>query len=201
MTTRLIHYIDLKSPFAYLGKDEVYRFEDTYDVEVVWRHANLFIPDFLDNVESRSAHNWRKVKYAYMDARRLAKRRGLTIYGPRKVYDSTTAGVGMYWAMEQGLLRPYLDTTFERFFTHKLEVDSADDIKQVLADIGAETEGFDAWLAGEGRVLHDRHHAEGEAMGIFGVPMLVLNGELFWGTDRFWLVEEVLAALAAERSG
>lgn len=31
---------------------------------------------------------------------------------------------------------------------------------------------------------HERVIDEAEAMGVFGVPMFVLDGELFWGGDR-----------------
>ena len=34
--------------------------------------------------------------------------------------------------------------------------------------------------------------AEAEAMGVFGVPMFVLDGELFWGCDRLDLLRERL---------
>ena len=33
-----------------------------------------------------------------------------------------------------------------------------------------------------------------EQRGVFGVPTLVLDDELFWGTDRIWLLRERLAA-------
>ena len=35
----------------------------------------------------RNAHQWRRVRYLYMDCRRQARRRGLTIRGPRKIWD------------------------------------------------------------------------------------------------------------------
>jgi 2-hydroxychromene-2-carboxylate isomerase len=31
-------------------------------------------------------------------------------------------------------------------------------------------------------------------MGVFGVPMFVVDGELFWGGDRIWMVREKLEA-------
>ena len=72
MTDRITLYIDYKSPYAYLAKDPAYQLADGFDVELIWRHYTLDIPTFLDAVDQRTAHNWRKVKYAYMDARRFA---------------------------------------------------------------------------------------------------------------------------------
>jgi 2-hydroxychromene-2-carboxylate isomerase len=29
-------------------------------------------------------------------------------------------------------------------------------------------------------------------MGVFGVPSFVIDGEIFWGGDRIWMVREKL---------
>ncbi|MEA2649741.1 MAG: hypothetical protein QOG61_2176, partial [Candidatus Binataceae bacterium] len=65
-------YIDYKSPYAYLAKDPVYDLEREFRVAFQWLPLNLYIPDFLGSVEGRNDHQWRRVRYSYMDARRLA---------------------------------------------------------------------------------------------------------------------------------
>lgn len=196
MTVRLIHYTDFKSPYAFLAKDEIYRIADGYDVELVWRHYTLKIENYLDAVDERSAHNWRRVKYAYMDARRLANLQGKTLYGPQKIFDSRPAGIGMTYADAQGLVRPYADHVFERFFKRDIELGDPAAIEAALRKIGADTAGFAAWYEGDGAARHDRERAEAEEAGVFGVPTLMLEGELFWGGDRLWLLEARLKALA-----
>src|SRR5215467_12006756 len=47
--------------------------------------------------EERNAHQWRRVRYSYMDCRRQARKRGLIIRGPRKIWDSTIALQGMLY--------------------------------------------------------------------------------------------------------
>lgn len=188
----VIHYTDFKSPYAFLAKAGIYRLEDTYGVPFAWRHLTLKIETYLDGVDTRTAHNWRKVKYAYMDARRLANQQGLTLYGPQKIFESRPAGIGMTFAMEQGLLRPYVDHVFERFFRRDIETGDPAVIEDALRRVGADTAGFQAWHDGPGGARHDRERAEAEAAGVFGVPSIVVDGELFWGGDRLWLVEEKL---------
>src|SRR5579859_7561432 len=91
-------YIDYKSPYAYLVKDPAYALEREFGIELTWLPYVLNIPDFLGNVEGRNPHQWRRVRYSYMDARRLANRRGLTVRGPQKIFDSSTAAIGMIYA-------------------------------------------------------------------------------------------------------
>ena len=49
--------------------------------------------DGADIVEERNDHQWRRVRYSYMDCRREANRRGLTILGPKKIFNSSLAHI------------------------------------------------------------------------------------------------------------
>jgi len=188
----ILHITDYKSPYAYLAKDPAYALEDEFDVTVEWRHFTLDIPSILGDVETRSETEWRKVRYAYMDMRRWANKRGLTVRGPRRIYDSSPAGIGMQYAQDQGVFRPYNDRVFYGFWNHELEVDDVDALTAVLAEAGADADGFAAYLDGEGRRIHDQMRLETEKLGVFGVPSFILDGEIFWGYDRMELLRERL---------
>ena len=94
-------YTDYKSPYAYLAKDLVYELARQFPIELDVFPYTLDIPKFLGSAEldeqgevkreARNDHQWRRVRYAYMDARRQARKRGLTILGPRKIWDSSLA--------------------------------------------------------------------------------------------------------------
>lgn len=196
--TELIHFTDFKSPFAYLAMDDLHALEEKYGVTFRWVHYTLHIPEFLGAVETRSENEWRKVKYAYMDARRLANRKGLTVLGPQKIFDSRPAGIGMTYAIEQNRLKTYAQTTFERFFQRDLELGDPEEIAGVLRSIGADMAGWDEWLAGEGLRRHETERADAIDRGVFGVPTLSIDGELFWGGDRFWMVEEKLQQITGK---
>ena len=189
---QILHVTDYKSPFAYLAKDPTYALEDEFDVAVEWRHFTLDIPSFLGAVETRNETEWRKVRYAYMDMRRWANKRGLTVKGPRRIYDSSPAAIGMQYAQDQNVFRPYNDRVFDRFWNHQLEVDDVAALTAVLDEVGVDAAGFASYLASEGRRRHDAMRLETEKLGIFGVPSFVLDGEIFWGYDRMDLLRERL---------
>ena len=189
---QILHVTDYKSPFAYLAKDPTYALEDEFDVAVEWRHFTLDIPSFLGAVETRNETEWRKVRYAYMDMRRWANKRGLTVKGPRRIYDSSPAAIGMQYAQDQNVFRPYNDRVFHRFWNHQLEIDDIVALTAVLDEVGADAAGFASYLASEGRRRHDAMRLETEKLGIFGVPSFVLDGEIFWGYDRMDLLRERL---------
>jgi 2-hydroxychromene-2-carboxylate isomerase len=198
-------YIDYKSPYAYLAKDLAYELERDFPVRVDWLPYVLDIPSFLGSArvddggrvieEARNPHQWRRVRYSYMDCRRQARKRGLVIRGPQKIWDSTLAACGMLYAKRQGdaALRRYHDITFERFWKRELDIEHPDVIGAVLAEAGADPAGFSAYSVGEGREELNRICRAAEAIGVFGVPSFVIDGELFWGREHLPDLREMLA--------
>ncbi len=189
-------YTDYKSPYAYLAKDPIYEMAEACGARLDWLPYTLDIPSYLGAAElgadgqvtasQRDAHQWRKVRYAYMDCRRQANKRGLTVLGTRKIWDSSLAAIGLLWAKRQGdaVLRAYSDRVFERFWRRDLDIEDAGVIAAVLGEAGAETTGFADYLAGAGRREHDAIRAQAEAAGVFGVPSLIVDGELYWGREH-----------------
>jgi len=210
MTTKSIKlYIDHKSPYAYLAVAPAWDLERDFDVALDWLPYTLDIPDFLGSAEvgddgtviaqNRTAHQWRRVKYSYMDVRRYANLRGLTIRGPQKIWDSSLSAIGMLWAKAHGGVRAYNDIVYERFWQRALDIEEPSVIESVLNEAGIDTAGFAAWAGGEARALHDRIRAQAEQVGVFGVPTFVLDGELFWGREHLALIRLRLFELGLVR--
>jgi len=188
-------YSDYKSPYAYLAKDLVYALERDVAVRVDWRPYVLDIPLYLGSArvdaqgnvleESRNAHQWRRVRYSYMDCRREARKRGLTIRGTQKIWDSALAAAGMLYAQRAGdaAFRRYHDLVFERFWQRALDIEDVTALGAVLDEAGAGGAGFAACApTGRGDVAAISRDAE--AQGVFGVPSFLLDGELFWGREH-----------------
>jgi 2-hydroxychromene-2-carboxylate isomerase len=188
-------YTDYKSPYAFLAKDLVYALAHDTGVAIVWRPYVLDIPAYLGSAvvdadgtvleADRNAHQWRRVRYSYMDCRRQARKRGLVIRGPRKIYDSATAAAGMLYAQQAGdaAFRHYHDTVFTRFWARDLDIEDVAALSRLLSEAGADGAGFTNFLPrGLEQVAAISQAAEAE--GIFGVPSFVLNGELFWGSEH-----------------
>jgi 2-hydroxychromene-2-carboxylate isomerase len=198
-------YIDYKSPYAYLAKDLAYQLERDLPVRLDWRPYVLDIPKFLGSArldddgrvleEDRNAHQWRRVRYSYMDCRRQALKRGLTIRGPRKIWDSALAAAGMLYAQRAGdaVFRRYNDMVFERFWRRELDIEDVAVIAAVLTEAGADGARF-ADYADAGRAEVAEISRAAEDTGVFGVPSFVVDGELFWGSEHLPDIRAMLAA-------
>jgi len=97
----LIVYVDVKSPYAYLAIEPTIQLGRDLSITIDWRPLTLDIPSYLGSartdssgkvVESkRSPAQWNAVRYAYRDAKRYARLRGITLYGTQKIWDSSHA--------------------------------------------------------------------------------------------------------------
>jgi 2-hydroxychromene-2-carboxylate isomerase len=204
----ILVYSDYKSPYAFLAKDLIYELEDQFDVQLEWLPYTLDIPSYLGSarlgehgevIESnRNAHQWRRVRYSYMDCRRQARKRGLVILGTRKIWDSSFAAIGGLWAKRQGKrqFRAYHDRVFELFWRRELDIEDAEAIAAVLSEVHADQTGFRGFLAGAGRIELDIIRESAEAAGVFGVPSFIVEGELFWGREHLADIREKLTPLA-----
>lgn len=200
-------YSDYKSPYAYLAKDLVYDLERETGVEIDWLPYTLDIPAYLGSAkldadggvaeQSRNAHQWRRVKYSYMDCRREANLRGLTIRGTQKIWDSSLANIGMLYAKERGVFRCYHDRVFERFWKRELDIESVPVLSALIAECGANAADFAAYAEGEGRALLTKVQTDAEAAGVFGVTSFLLpDGDLYWGREHIQRLIEILRPAA-----
>jgi len=200
-------YTDYKSPYAYLAKDAIWALADAavvldlspyiLDIPLYLGSARV---DLAGNVveENRNAHQWRRVRYSYMDCRRQARKQGLIIRGTQKIWDSSLAAAGMLFARRAGpsVFRRYHDTVFDRFWRRELDIEAVPEIAAVLRDAGADVTDFSDWVeTGLAEVAAISRDAEEK--GVFGVPSFLLDGELYWGREHLADIRELLATPAA----
>ena len=92
----------------YLAQEASLALPDEFGITLELVPYTLDIPSYLGRAEvdgqgsvmlsERNAHQWRRVRYSYMDCRREANRRGLVIKGTRKIFDSSLAHIGFLFA-------------------------------------------------------------------------------------------------------
>ena len=204
MPIDLIHYFDYKSPYAYLAQQDCYELTQQSHVTVDWRPYTLDIPSYLGSAEldsngqvvaqSRNEHQWRRVKYSYMDCRREANRRSLTLRGPRKIFDSRLAHVGFLYAKAQGEWRRYHDMIYEKFWRRELDIEDPNIIAATLRECGIDDDEFLHFAENDGPQLLRDIQTDAESRGVFGVPSYLVGDELFWGAERFLRARETVDA-------
>ncbi len=193
MTETVALYIDYRSPYSYLAKDEAYRLEEEFDIKLDWYPFYTDLTgSYGGSVDQRPPRDWVKVKYLYMDCRRLAKRKGLTIRGTVKIFDPTIISVAMLWAQRHHVFRTFHDNVLRQFWNREFDIEDVCVVKSALENAGAPLNGFDLFLESEGKQAFAAVQKTGETRGVFGVPSFIFRDEVFWGTDRIAMLREVM---------
>ena len=192
MTVTITAYTDVRSPYTFVAKAEVYRWEQDFGVTIDWWPYAAALAEVFGPAEGRNERQLRKIRYTYMNVRRLGAAQGLTIRGTKRIFDPTPAHIGLLQARDDGIFRAFHDLVFERVFCRELDPDDADHVRAALIELGGDVESYSRRLS-SGAAELDAISRRAEAQGVFGVPSFVLDGELFWGTDTLPQIRQKLS--------
>jgi 2-hydroxychromene-2-carboxylate isomerase len=191
-------YFAYTSPYSYLAMQPAYDLELSHRVRVRFIPYGVNIRKVYGPLDREDADR-RKVRYLYLDARRIAKERGLVIYPPKKIFSARLAFYGGLYAAQNQRFRPYSDRVFERFWRQELDVENRDTIAKIVAEVGLDSAEFLRYADSGARADLDACFAEADRDKIFGVPTFIVNGEPFWGEDRIEWVIRKLDAMGLRR--
>ncbi|MBT6276747.1 MAG: disulfide bond formation protein DsbA [Chromatiales bacterium] len=203
---RIFHYFDYKSPYAYLAQAQTLALSAYPHVELELIPYTLDIPSYLGSAQvddhnqvveaQRNEHQWRRVRYSYMDVRREANRRGLLVRGPRKIFDSSLAHIAFLYVQARGNAIAFHNAVYERFWRRELDIEDVSVLSALMVELSIDASDFDEYLREEGRARHDALRRNAEDAGIFGVPSYQFDDQLYWGTERLERVIEQIEAQA-----
>ena len=193
-------YIDIKSPYAYLALDPAIKMFDQLGLKWnVWLYT-LDIADYLGSAtinndgkiisSNRTPHQWRRVKYSYMDCRRMANLQGKTILGTQKIWDSSLFSFAHLWIKEKSeqTLLPFLRESFQLFWERKLDIENEEVISNLLTKFQLDSAEFKSWMEPNRNSVTSLMDAA-LSKGIFGVPTFVFEEEIFWGSEKLELIK------------
>ena len=192
-------YIDIKSPYAYLALDPAIEMFDQLGLHCNLLPYTLNIADYLGSAtvnnegkiisSNRTAHQWRRVKYSYMDCRRMANLQGKTILGTQKIWDSSLFSMAHLWVREKSkqTLLPFLRESFQLFWKRELDIENEQVILNLIDKFQLDSADFIFWKTNNKNCVNSLMDTA-LSRGIFGVPTFVFEEEIFWGSEKLTLI-------------
>ncbi len=138
-----------------------------------------------------------KGPYALRDILRSARFHGLPYQQPSKFPVATQAPArAFYWVNDRdpALAKKLAQALYQAYFVQDLDISSPEITAEVAATLGLQRDEVLAAL--NDAAVKDRLKNEVDAaikLGVFGSPYIVVDGEPFWGIDRFDQIEHWLA--------
>ncbi len=197
MAAPIDFYFDFSSPYGYLGAQKIEALAARHGRTVDWRPV-LLGAIFKETGSAPLTMIPLKGEYSKRDFARSARFHGIAEFRmPSKFPIPTQAPARIVlWqkARDPSLVPRIVLALYRAYFVDDVDISSADAAVAVVAKEGVDPDAARAAI--DDPAVKDALKREvGEAMsrGVFGSPYVVVDGEPFWGLDRFDQIDRWLA--------
>ncbi|MEO5764646.1 MAG: 2-hydroxychromene-2-carboxylate isomerase [Casimicrobiaceae bacterium] len=197
MNAPIEFWFDFSSPYGYLASQRIEALAARHGRSVDWRPM-LLGAAFKQSGQAPLTMIPLKGDYSKRDFLRSARFHGVGDFRmPEKFPIPTQAAARIVlWAKAQdsALAVKVIKALYRAYFNDGLDVSDPDVAAQVAAGAGADVQG--ARAAVDDPAIKDalKRDVDGAiARGVFGSPFVFVDGEPFWGLDRFDQVDRWLA--------
>jgi len=202
-------YFDFVSPYAYLAQYRLPQLAEKYGYVVNYISINLQEAKLAaGNTGPSSAQIPPKFIYSGVDLTRWAKKYGAPFVAPipkkgdgppkkaqipLEMLDSSRANKGLQFAREKGMAGDYTTKVWAATFGSGGFIGNEELLRGVVANLGWDADEFIHFVdSDEAAGLYEETNKQAHARGVFGVPMMFIGEEMWWGNDRLDLMEEYM---------
>lgn len=188
MTRHIDFYFDFSSPYSYLSMARAEQLLAGLPIELRFKPIVLgAIFQRLGWESSPFLAQPRKLEYMWMDVARQAERYGIEFHQPGHFpVNSVLAARVATFASEQPWLQQFCKAAFEAYMINGEDIGQPDIVARILNRLELDSKAILALAAGADNKARLRQVTEqADQLGLFGAPTFVVDGQLFWGDDRF----------------
>jgi len=177
-------YFDLGSPFAYLAAE---RLHDVLGEQAVWQPVSL---GALFKLAGRSSWSLGDPEHRQVGMAEVERRAGLYGLPPVRWPDPWPGNYLMAmravtFAYREGWGREFTMQAFRNAFQEGRDLSIPAEVLRAAGDAGLDPRAVEAATQDPDVKLALRAATENaHQLGVFGVPTIAIEGELFWGDDR-----------------
>ncbi len=188
-------YFDFSSPYGYFAAARLDFVVAPFDRDVRW-HPILLGPTMEKSGNRPLIEQDMKGEYALHDWERLARFMDLpwSLPDPFPIATVRTARA-FYWIedTQPDAAKSFAMAAYRAYFGDGAAINEAGVVADIAAGVGLNRQ---AVLEGiETPEIKQRLRDEVDAAiarGVFGSPYVIVDGEPFWGSDRFWMIKRWL---------
>ena len=188
-------YFDFMSPFGYLAAHRLPELAKTHQgrARFVCHPIDLVAARFkAGNTGPFNRDQPAKMKALMMDLQRWAKRYGIPFAFPKGL-DSKRLNKGWLFAEARGRGTAYLASAYDAVWGRGGDPADAALHAEVAKACGLSAEELSAAIdSAEIAAAYDRENEAAQARGVFGVPIFLVDDQIYWGNDRIEFLEEYL---------
>ncbi len=188
-------YFDFLSPFGYLAASQIPALREKYagSASFVCRPIDLVAARFkAGNTGPFNRDQPAKMKALSQDLKRWADRYGIPLGFP-KGFDSARLNRGYYLADREGKAPAYLHAAYDEVWGRSGDPGDETLMRRAAERAGVSSDALVASVDAPDTLAHyQRENDAAQARGVFGVPIFMVDEQIYWGNDRIEFLEEYL---------
>lgn len=197
MASALDFYFDFSSPYSYIASEEIEALAERHGRELRWRPILLGVVFKASGGSPLTEGYGPKARYSVRDFARSAAFVGVPYRHPTVFpVGAVAAARAVLWLQREQPAQagPFIHAVFRALFVADRNVGDAAVVLELARGIGIDAARLAAGVQEEAIKSALRTEVEQAiARGVFGAPALFVDGEMFWGHDRFAQVERWIA--------
>lgn len=196
MPRQVDYYFSFSSPWAYIGHKAFRDVVATYGLKV--NHKPVVLSELFSETGGLPLIKRHPVRQRYrlMELQRWRDKRGLDFhFRPKHIpLNARLADGVVIAAVEAGLdPDPYLRRAFPAVWEQEFDLADPDVVTRLADEAGLPGKTLVARSASDDiSAAYEENRQEAIAADVFGSPVYVLDGEVFWGQDRIELLADAL---------
>ncbi|HQR59608.1 MAG TPA: 2-hydroxychromene-2-carboxylate isomerase [Azonexus sp.] len=196
MSDPIDFWFDFSSPYGYLLSERIDEVAARFGRKVRWHPILLGVVFKATGSAPLTLQNPAKAAYSLLDFARSARFMGVPYRHPTRFPLATqNAARAYYWLHGEdcALARRFAHATFRALYVDDRDIAAPDVVLEIAAGLGVDRSSLETAL--QRQEIKDRLKAEVDnalAIGVFGSPHVMIDGEPFFGADRLPQIEKWL---------
>ncbi|HRH13513.1 MAG TPA: 2-hydroxychromene-2-carboxylate isomerase [Azonexus sp.] len=196
MSDPIDFWFDFSSPYGYLLSERIDEVAARFGRKVRWHPILLGVVFKATGSAPLTLQNPAKAAYSLLDFARSARFMGIPYRHPTRFPLATqNAARAYYWLHSQdcALARRFAHAIFRALYVDDRDIAALDVALEIAANLGVDRSSLETAL--QSQQIKDRLKAEVDnalAIGVFGSPHVMIDGEAFFGADRLPQIEKWL---------
>jgi 2-hydroxychromene-2-carboxylate isomerase len=198
MPSPIEFHFDFSSPYSFLASEQIEPLAARHGRHVVFRPILLGAVFKASGSAPLTEQYGPKAKYSVHDFERSARFAGVHYRHPSKFpIGAVAASRAVLWLQQHqpDQANPFVHAVFRAFFQDDRDISDAGVVARIAQSLGID--GQTLMEGAQEPAIKDTLRKQVEdavALGVFGAPTIVVDGEMFWGNDRLPQIERWLAS-------
>lgn len=188
-------YFDFSSPYSYIASEWIEALAARHGRTVGW-HAILLGATFqVTELKSPVSYPLKR-EYTLLDFERSARFAGVPLKMPEKFPIPTQNAARIFWwlhATDPNRARDWARHALRALFARGVDLSEPLALRDLAQEFGLDgSQAQDVWNDPQWKAALKSANDAAIALGVFGAPFFVIDGEPFWGNDRRAMIERWL---------